>query len=171
MSNANGPARRPGRRRAAALAAATLALTAGLTWGAAQSAEAYSSDSYVVSSAPLYSSATEESSWNYGYVQLWYDPDAGRNWARVVFLLGGASETYARVTREAVSGGTGSASAYYDDINGSKTGYDSTGSYILACGASLSVICSYEVYAPNNPAYADGVVEQGGTEYIAEASQ
>ena len=171
MRKSKSPARRPERRRSAALAATVLALATGLTWGAAQSAEAYSADSYVVSSMPLYSSATATSSWNYGYVQLWYDPDAGRNWSRVVFLLGGASETYARVTREAVSGGTGSASAYYDDTNGSKAGYDSTGSYILACGASLSVICSYEVSAPNNPAYAEGIVEQGSTEYYAEASQ
>lgn len=149
----------------------SLAVAAGISIGAAQSAQAYSSSSYVVSSMPLYSSATQQSSWNYGYVQLWYDPVAGRNWARVVFLLGGATETYAKVTRSAVSGGLGSASAYYDDTNGTKTGYDSTGSYLLACNASLSIACSYEVYAPNNPAAAEGIVETSGVEYIATASQ
>ncbi len=164
------PRLRGARSRTTAFASA-LVLATSLSWGAAQSAEAYSSASYVVSSMPLHSSATATASWSYGYVQLWYDPNSGRNWSRVVFLLGGDYETYARVTRDAVSGGLGSATAYYDDTNGSLTGYDSTSSHILACGASLSIICSYEVYAPNNPAYAEGIVETNGVEYYAEASQ
>jgi len=158
-------------KRLSAFAVSLVAVT-GLSWGAAEGAQAYSSSSYVVSSMPLISSANSSSSWSYGYVQLWYDPVDGRNWSRVVFLLGGADETYARVTREAVSGGLGSAQAYYDDTNGAKAGYDSTGSNILACTASLSTICSYEVYAPNNPAYAEGVVNTAnGTQYYAEAGQ
>jgi hypothetical protein len=160
-----------GWRRGLIQGAAALLFAAGAVWTSTASAAAYSSSSYVVSSRPLLSSATGQALWSYGYVQLWYDPVAGRNWSRVVFLLGGANETYARINRQAVSGGLGSATADYDDNNGSKAGYDSTGSYLLACGASLSVACSYEVYAPNNPATADGIVEAGGVEYLAEAGQ
>ncbi|MFD5435073.1 hypothetical protein ACFWJ4_23360 [Kitasatospora sp. NPDC127067] len=40
----------------------------------------------VVVSVPLKNTATGQASWDFGYVQLWYDSCSGNNWARVVSL-------------------------------------------------------------------------------------
>jgi hypothetical protein len=158
--------------RKAALLAATVGMAVGLASPAnAVVRPAYSPSSYVVLSMPLINFNTGVASWNYGYVQLWYDPVAGRNWARTVSKLPGTTEVYANDYRQPVNGGLGSANAYVDDTNGSVAGYDSTGSYVSACSASLGAVCSYEIYSPNNNDTADGVVWANGVYYHATAGQ
>lgn len=57
---------------------------------AAAAAPACSGNAVIVS-MPLINSNTGQSSWNNGYVQLWYNGCSGNNWARVVSQLSGTT--------------------------------------------------------------------------------
>lgn len=134
--------------RAALLASVVLAAASMETLpAAAATAEPACIGNSVIVSMPLINAATKVSSWNYGYVQLWYNDCTGDNWGRVVSLVGTAQnvsvDTYNNIPRW--------------------TGFDS-------CGEA-TVCTSTDIYSPNNPAGAFGVVQIGNATYYAESDQ
>jgi hypothetical protein len=136
---------------ATALLAAGLGLATASTASAAPAAPAYSSSSYVVASVGL------NGNFGNGYVQLWYDPTTGDNWARLVSLKGRGSswEAYVANTDNAVGYNTSSGS------NGTP-----------ACSTTLSgstfVACSPQIHSPVAAAYAYGYNYVGGTSYTGD---
>src|SRR5215469_14610375 len=72
-------------RRLAAAGAFVLLSTSVVTITTADPAAACGSG--VIVSMPLINFNTGQSSWNYGYVQLWYNYCNGDNWGRTVSLL------------------------------------------------------------------------------------
>lgn len=144
--------RRPSRRVTVLTGAAAL-LSALVMTGPAASASTTKAavpacGSGVVVSMPLVNQNTGYSSWNYGYVQLWYNYCTGYNWGRTVSLLGGQT--------------------YIDSIvyNNQQITPGWTESW-----SSTSAITSGSIYSPNNPAGAAGDVLANGVWYYAEADQ
>jgi hypothetical protein len=45
---------------------------------------------YVVDSAPLINAVTRQSSYSYGYIQLWWSKNCQSNWARLVISVSGS---------------------------------------------------------------------------------
>lgn len=78
-------------RRVAAAAVTVLgaALLVTHQGGDAAASSCQSGNYYVVGSAPLKNLITGVSSWNYGYVQLWYSATCNVNWTRMVFNVSG----------------------------------------------------------------------------------
>lgn len=67
--------------------------------GAAPGGACTSGSHYVVGSVPLQNMTTGESSWNYGYVQLWWSDTCQTNWTRVVINVAGNWTVRADVIR------------------------------------------------------------------------
>jgi hypothetical protein len=129
---------------------------------AAGSGVAAASSRYVVASVPLRNLSTGEAEWYYGYVQLWYDTGTGRNWARVVSLVGGTTSNYAEVERS--DGAWGAA-----EWTGAWYGGPSSNDYgPPMCGESLGEVCSATVYSPVLTDSAYGDVFANGVTYQAQ---
>jgi hypothetical protein len=151
-------------RARAAVATAAALLAAGLGLATASTASATTSATTSVSAAPAYSSSSYvvasvglNGNFGNGYVQLWYDPTTGDNWARLVSLKGRGSswEAYVANTDNAVGYNTSSGS------NGTP-----------ACSTTLSgstfVACSPQIHSPVAAAYAYGYNYVGGTSYTGD---
>ena len=142
------------RIRLAVAAAATLVTISGLlaapaaqaTASARSAKPAIACGNGVVVSMPLKNTSTGQSSWNYGYVQLWYDYCTGYNWGRTVSLLGGTT--------------------YIDSIV-----YNTAHTHSPWSTGKGTVITSGQIYSPSNPAGAFGDVVAGGVFYYAESDQ
>lgn len=105
------------------------------------------SDSYVVASTPLYNNSTHVSSWNYGYLQLWYDGCTGNNWGRLVSLVGsGPNDVVVYNPKGANNDGGG-------------------------CDTNLSIVTTGTIHSPNDPAGTYGEIAVGNTTYTAETDQ
>jgi hypothetical protein len=133
--------------------------------GTAMAAQAVTSScgSYVVASVPLTDNNTNVSSWDYGYVQLWYSSCTQSNWARTVSNISPTFQNLSEVDR------SDGAKAW--------TSYDTTSGVAMAggsypvCGWSAYVTCSPTLYSPVLKAdawgrvYVHGDVLYGETGY------
>lgn len=101
----------------------------------------------VIGSMPLISTANGQSSWSWGYVQLWWNDCNQTNYARTVSLLTGTSKVTAEV---------------YNNAGQQREGASTNTSYQ-----------SPTILSPNNPAGAFGEVFIGNnnTFYYAETDQ
>lgn len=109
-------------------------------------AHATTCGSAVIVSMPLINNNTGQSSWNYGYVQLWYNYCTGNNWGRTVSLQ--SNTTYID-------------SAVYNTAHARSP-------WAVGSGTTIT---SAQIYSPNNAAGAYGDVVAGNVIYYAESDQ
>jgi hypothetical protein len=128
----------------------------------ATAAVVHPDSSYVVASMPLINETTGQSSYNYGYVQLWYDTATGDNWARMVFLVNTPVNFFrTRVTR--ADNGYG----YQDSTGYSQSGSPATNHAGCANSVNPYVVCSWTTYSPNQTASAAGEIITPSADYQA----
>jgi hypothetical protein len=155
-------------RRSLKVAVASTVFSTAITWFSAGNASAAArngalapSSIYVVASVPLTNLSTNTSSWNYGYVQLWYNTATRHNWARVVFLLGNATDVYAELDRS-------DGAAAWADSHGTSGAFtpdnETTG---LACDITATIVCSRWLHSPVLKDSAYGGVAADGVHYEA----
>jgi len=127
---------------AAVLAATLASVSLAVSNANAATVKPACSDSYVVASTPLVENGN--SSWNYGYLQLWYDGCTGDNWGRLVSLVGS---------------GNAEVSVY----NTNRAGTDHC--------ASVTIVTSGSIYSPNYNAGTQAEIYVGSALYSATVNQ
>lgn len=138
-----------GRRLFVTFCASVVFLSAApMTVLSAVPASACTGDSVIVS-MPLINAFTGHSSWNYGYVQLWYNYCTGQNWGRTVSEVSNTSEVVSDV---------------YNNIKSTSSGYTQRQPWVVTSG---------HIVSPNNPAGAFGEVFIANSNdfYYAESDQ
>jgi len=138
--------------------AAMLMSAFALTIAPATAAQASCRGAYVLNSLPLTSTATGQSSWGWGYVQLWYNDCTGKNYGRVVSNLAGTTSETILIYNDAMPPQWNSGGASYSGTEQTPVAYQ--GPFLPSPNNAAGTVGEVDVNHANTFYYAE--VDQSG---------